>query len=80
MKAEEYLLEANIKLIALHYFDRAIKYMDKISISKYGLKKDNHGAYYLPQYNTSGQKFNRIYTELMRLNDNIPPRTIKVGE
>lgn len=52
-------------LIRLHYFNLD-NLEDALELSDNKLKKDREGQWYLPQYNTSGSKFDQIYTTLQR--------------
>ena len=81
MKIKQYIVEQNKpKLVALHYFNVYDGDLDPSSMAEYGLKKDRRGKLYLPQYNTSGAKFDRNFSALLRLSNNTPPRTIKLDK
>ena len=58
------------KLIKIHYFNVT----DEDAAVQYGMKQDRNGQWYLPQYNTSGSKFDRNATSLIRLFGH--PRTV----
>jgi hypothetical protein len=49
----------DIKLTHLHYFN-----VDDVQAASAGLKKDKRGKWYLPQYNTSGGKFQSTLADL----------------
>jgi hypothetical protein len=52
-------------LVKLHYFSLD-DLKDALILSDNKLKKDHDGRWYLPQYNTSGSKFDQIFTTLIR--------------
>lgn len=52
-------------LTKLHYFNFN-NVQDAIILSDNKIKKDKDGSWYLPQYNTSGSIFDRIFTTLIR--------------
>jgi hypothetical protein len=61
------------KLVKLHYFS-----VDDVSVAeKIGLKKDRHGQWYLPQYNTSGSGFDKNAGSAIRLFG--LPKTVKLN-
>lgn len=61
MRFEEF--ENKPRLIKLHYFNVT----DEDAAVQYGMKQDKNRQWYLPQYNTSGSKFDRNATSLIRL-------------
>ena len=79
MKLHEFYITENPKpkLIALHYFNISSADFDNILMQQTGLKKDRSGILYLPQYDTSGSKFDRTYSSL--LNHYGLKKTIKVN-
>ena len=65
MKLKEYY--SRPKLIALHYFNMSLVDYDSVLIDKFGLKIDKNNKPYLPQYNTSGNVFDRNFTSLLNM-------------
>ncbi len=66
-------IENSPKLVKLHYFS-----VDDTEIAnELGLKQDRNGQWFLPQYNTSGSKFDRIVTSAMRIFGR--PRTVNLS-
>jgi hypothetical protein len=59
----------DIKMTHLHYFP-----VDDIQGASSGMKKDKHGRWYLPQYNTSGAKFKQNLADLTAKFG--PPQTV----
>lgn len=65
-------IENRPKLIKLHYFSVD----DDQTAQELGLKQDRNHQWFLPQYNTSGSKFDRIATTAIRIFGR--PRTVNL--
>ena len=56
-------IESKPRLVKLHYFNVT----DIIAAEDLGLRKDRNGNWFLPQYDRSGQGFDRKASSAMRL-------------